>query len=251
MRWRGRPDDGFEALEREGEVRAAFGGDEGVDLIDDDGIDGAQGGGRLGGEQQVERFRGGDENVGGMAAEASALDLRACRRCGWRSRGDGRGRRCVAGEGGDGFERRAEVAFDVDSERFEGADVDDAAAGGVWDRVEGMRRSRHQRKAVRVLPVPVGARMRVLSPRAMAGQPRRWGVVGVPSAARNHSRVTGWKRASGSEMGGDSEVFFFAAIPVERIIRANQVALRSGWVCTRRFWASAWFASGSPCGAAR
>src|SRR5438309_1669808 len=32
-----------------------------------------------------------------------------------------------------------------------------------------MSRSRHQRKAVRVLPVPVGATMRVLSPRAMAG----------------------------------------------------------------------------------
>ena len=35
--------EGFEALEREGEVRAALGGDERVDLVDDDGLDGAQG----------------------------------------------------------------------------------------------------------------------------------------------------------------------------------------------------------------
>ena len=118
-----------------------------------------------------------------------------------RTKGDAGG----AGERGDGFERRAEVAFHVDREGFEGADVDDAASavaawsGSRWN----MRRSRHQRKAARVLPVPVGARMRVDSPRAMAGQPRRCGVVGVPSAERNHARVTGWKRASGSERSED------------------------------------------------
>src|SRR5580692_3049426 len=61
-----------------------------------------------------------------------------------------------------------------------------------------MRRSRHQRKAVRVLPVPVGARMRVLSPRAMAGQPWRWGAVGSSKTSRNQEAVTGWKLAKGS-----------------------------------------------------
>ncbi len=121
-------DDGFEALEREGEMGAAFGRDEGVDLIDDDGVDGAQGGGSLGGEQQVEGFRGGDEDVGGMAAEAGAFGLRGIAGADG-DLGGTKGDASVASEGGDGFERRAEVAFHVDCEGFEGADVEDAALG--------------------------------------------------------------------------------------------------------------------------
>ena len=107
-----------------------------------------------------------------------------------------------AGEGGP------EVALDVDGERLERGDVDDTdafaggknlglfdlglalAAGGFGNLLRGdvdgfggdaLRLlehelvERHHRKAVRVLPVPVGARMRVLSPRAMAGQPCCWG----------------------------------------------------------------------------
>ena len=38
----------------------------------------------------------------------------------------------------------------------------------------------------------------MLSPRAMAGQPRRCGAVGRSNTARNHSAVTGWKSASAS-----------------------------------------------------
>lgn len=53
----------------------------------------------------------------------------------------------------------------------------------------------HQRKAVRVLPVPVGARIRVESPRAIAGQPSRCGAVGRSKTARNQAAVRGWKRA--------------------------------------------------------
>jgi hypothetical protein len=44
---------GVEALEREGEVGAALGGDEAVDLVDDDGLDAAQELARVGGEHQV------------------------------------------------------------------------------------------------------------------------------------------------------------------------------------------------------
>src|ERR1035437_7465588 len=67
-------------------------------------------------------------------------------------------------------------------------------AGGGWS----IRRSRHQRKAASVLPVPVGARISALSPRAMTGQPIRCGAVGASKTARNHSAVTGWKQANGS-----------------------------------------------------
>src|ERR1700739_1792400 len=72
-------------------------------------------------------------------------------------------------------------------------------------------RSRHHRNAVSVLPVPVGARMRALSPRAMTGQPNLWGAVGASNTARNHSVVTGWKQAKASVseigLGGRKELF--------------------------------------------
>ena len=49
--------------------------------------------------------------------------------------------------------------------------------------------------------------MRALSPRAMTGQPIRWGAVGASKTARNHSAVTGWKQAKvsggGLERSGD------------------------------------------------
>ena len=52
-----------------------------------------------------------------------------------------------------------------------------------------MSRSRHHRKAARVLPLPVGAQMRVCSPPAMAGQPRDWAAVGDSNDDRNQSRA--------------------------------------------------------------
>jgi hypothetical protein len=91
---------GFEAFEREGEVGSAFGGDEGVDFVDDDGVDSAEGGGGFGGEEEVEGFGGGDEDVGGMAAKAGPLGLGrvagADGDCGW-AEGDSSAR----GRGGD------------------------------------------------------------------------------------------------------------------------------------------------------
>ncbi len=54
-------------------------------------------------------------------------------------------------------------------------------------------RSRHQRKAARVLPLPVGAQMSVCSPAAMAGQPRAWAAVGTSNDERNQSLVAGRK----------------------------------------------------------
>ena len=49
----------------------------------------------------------------------------------------------------------------------------------------------HHRKAVSVLPLPVGARMSVDSPRAIAGQPCVCGGVGAANDARNHSATAG------------------------------------------------------------
>src|SRR5271154_283155 len=63
----------FEALEGEGQVGAALAGHEGVDLVEDDGLDGAESFAGLGGEEQVEGLGRGDEDVAGMAAEACAF----------------------------------------------------------------------------------------------------------------------------------------------------------------------------------
>ena len=127
-------DKGFKALQREGKVGAAFGGDEGVDLIDDDGVDGAKGVGGLGGEEEVERLGRGDEDFGRLAAEAGALALGGVA-------GADADERLVerdahaAGHVGNAGEGRTQVALHVDGEGFEGRDVDDAAAGFLACRV--------------------------------------------------------------------------------------------------------------------
>src|ERR1035437_6672810 len=58
-----------------------------------------------------------------------------------------------------------------------------------------MSLSRQDRNAARVFPVPVGASIRVDSPRAIAGQPSRCGAVGPGNDARNQAAVMGWKSA--------------------------------------------------------
>ena len=57
---------------------------------------------------------------------------------------------------------------------------------------ENITRLRHQRNAASVLPLPVGASMRVDSPRAIAGQPSCCGVVGEGNVLANHSVTAGW-----------------------------------------------------------
>jgi hypothetical protein len=47
------------------------------------------------------------------------------------------------------------------------------------------------RNAAKVLPLPVGAEIRVVLPVIMLGQPWVWGSVGLPNFLRNHSAVTG------------------------------------------------------------
>src|SRR5579859_6122262 len=109
---------------------AALGRDQGVDLVDDDGVDAAQAGGGVRGEEQVERLRGGDEDLCRAAAEEGALLLRGVAGADGDLRlvhGDAR----ALGHADDASEGRAEVALHVYGERFERADIDDAAGGGV------------------------------------------------------------------------------------------------------------------------
>ena len=68
-------------------------------------------------------------------------------------------------------------------------------ANGV-SRPSTMRVFSSQRNAASVLPVPVGARMRVCSPSAIAGHPCSCGALGAPRVSRNQSRTIGWKGSS-------------------------------------------------------
>jgi hypothetical protein len=54
-----------------------------------------------------------------------------------------------------------------------------------------MARSRHHKNAVNVFPVPVGEKMSVDSPRAIAGHPSICGRVADGNERANHSRTAG------------------------------------------------------------
>src|SRR5690606_41167122 len=59
--------------------------------------------------------------------------------------------------------------------------------------------SMEARKAVSVLPEPVGAATRVLRPDWIGGHAARWASVGPPGkVARNQPAAAGWKASSGS-----------------------------------------------------
>jgi len=98
-----------------------------MDLVDDDGFDGAKRLGGLGGQQQVERLGGGDEDVGRIAGKTGPFAL-------WGISGpDADGwfverNSATASHVGNAGERRPEVALDVDGECLERRNVDDAAA---------------------------------------------------------------------------------------------------------------------------
>ncbi len=157
--------DGLEPLERERQVRAALGARERVDLVDDD-----RRGRRAAisraprGEHQVERLGRRDQDVGRARGDAPALLGRrvagAHRR---RSAGAASTPRRSAAQA-DAGERRAQVLLDVDGERPERRDVEDAAA--LLRRAGAVRASRSSahRNAASVLPEPVGARISVWSP---------------------------------------------------------------------------------------
>ena len=113
-------DEGAEAGETEGELVAAFGAGEGVNLVDDDGAQAGEKGGSVGlGEEEGEALGGGEEDVGRVGFQAGAAVLGG-----------------VAGAGLDGdgelhlVYRGEQVAGDVGGEGLEGGDVEGVQAEG-------------------------------------------------------------------------------------------------------------------------
>jgi hypothetical protein len=122
----GRLEQLVEPLQRQREVRPAFGARHRVHLVDDHGVDAAQRLACLRGQDQEQRLGRGDQDVGRSRAEPSALGGRGV--AGAHADGD-------VGLGGaqplrgvaDAGERRPQVALDVDGQRLERGHVHNPA----------------------------------------------------------------------------------------------------------------------------
>ena len=117
----------LEPLEGEREVRAALVARDGVDLVDDDRLDRAQELPTLvAGDEQVERLGRGDHEARRLAQHGGALRRSWCRRCAPRRGCRARSSPSSAATSAISRERAFEVLGDVDGERLQRRDVDDA-----------------------------------------------------------------------------------------------------------------------------
>ncbi len=120
-------------FEAEGQVRAALGASQGMDLVDDHVLDAAQDLARLAGEQQVEALGRGDQDVRRVPDQLTS-------RVGGRVTGAAGhpdlGQRGAFAFGGapDARQRRAQVALDVVGQRLQRRDVQDARAALLLPR---------------------------------------------------------------------------------------------------------------------
>ena len=98
-----------------------------MDLVDDHGVDRRQPLAGVRRQQEKQRLRRGDEDVGGVAREPRPFD------CGCVTGADGNLRRgdreaVALRHDGDSRQRGAQVPLDVDCQRLEGRDVEDPAS---------------------------------------------------------------------------------------------------------------------------
>ena len=118
----------FEPFEQQSKKDAALVGAKRVDLIDDDVRNLPQRIAGTGSQQQVQRFRRGDEHVRRLANEALAFRRR---RVAGTDGGANLGQRLAEAAGGlgDTLERHLQVAVNVVVERFQRRDIEDTDAG--------------------------------------------------------------------------------------------------------------------------
>ena len=184
MRWNGLSVSALEALEREREMGAALRAGDGVHLVDDHRLDAAQHLAALRGEEQEERLRRRDQDVGRRAQHLAALPLVGV------ARADAdRQRRAEPGE------RAAQVALDVVVERLQRRDVEQPqplARARVEPVDPGQERGERLARAGRRLHehVRTASRSRARPPPAPASGRRR--------RARTRSASRGVKAASAS-----------------------------------------------------
>ena len=107
----------LEPLERDRHVRAALGLGDGVDLVDDHGLDVGEDLARPAREHQVQRLGRGDQDVRRVARHVAPVLLRRVA-----------GAHADADVGADPAQRRAQVLLDVVGERLQRRDVDEPGA---------------------------------------------------------------------------------------------------------------------------
>ena len=179
-----------EPLKRQRQVRAPLGPGDRVDLVHDDRLDPAQRLPRLRGEQQEQRFRGGDEDVGRLASRACAALRPRCPRSAPPPGCPARAARAAAPPA------RSRSAASAGSARCR-----PPGPSAARRRAPGMRRflsagggaaasrSIAHRNAASVLPEPVGAMTSVSSPLPIARHACACAWVGTAKAPSNHARV--------------------------------------------------------------
>ncbi len=176
----------LEPLQRQGQVGAPLGAGHGVDLVDDHVLDRRRASTRA--WDVSSRYS--DSGVvirmsGGWRGQAAALLRRGVPGAGRHPDRRARSTPEPAGLAGDAGQRGPQVALDVVGQRLERARRRGPGSAGRDRRAPARSRSRSRahRKAARVLPDPVGARIRVCSPRPMASQPSALGRASGPAKA--------------------------------------------------------------------
>ena len=194
----------LEPLERQREVRAALGRHQRVNLVDDDRVDRAQRLARVRGQQQIQRLRRRDQDVGGLALEARALGLRRV------AGADGDCRRDVnvaapVCDLGDAGQRRAQVALDVDRERLERRHVEHAAAlGARRRRVEHQPIEAPEERGQRLAAAGRREDQRRFAARDRGPAERLRSGRRLEGVERTSRGVAGWNGASGSNRRTDA-----------------------------------------------
>ena len=180
----------FESFEGQGEVRSSLGGRQRVDLVDDHRGDAPKGLAGRRREHEVERFGRRDEDVGRVRDECGADRERGCRPFARPPEGRG-GAWCPLGRRRAGCPPTASAGSSRRrprghaAARCTGRGFARSGSGGGW----ALSRSIAHRNAASVLPDPVGARIRVWSPSAMAFQPWDCAGVGWSNEDSNHPRT--------------------------------------------------------------
>ena len=122
------------AFQAQRQVCAPLRAGDGVDLVDDDGVDVAQRPARLRGQHEVQRFRGGDEDVRRGSQQLSPLGLRGVTGTHTDAHRSDVGVGGVVGRrggAGDTRQRHLQVALDIHTEGLQWGDVEDPGAGGA------------------------------------------------------------------------------------------------------------------------
>ncbi len=181
------PDQVIKPLKSQRQVAPPLGLGDGVDLVDDHRLDPGEDLAHAGGEHQVERLGGGDEDVGRGFRHRPPVFLRGV--AGAQADGD---------LGADPAQRRPQVALDVVGERFQRRDVDQLDAGPQRpSRGPACRSPRGSWQASS--PSRSGRRSARCSPLEIASQPPACAGVGPSKEASNQRRTGALNGASGSE----------------------------------------------------